>query len=83
MDLLSESLDRMEHQLGDITTYEKSGRILNVNGLVIESEGPDAALGEICMIESERSGESAQSGRGARVVVALDRRRVVLAEVLE
>jgi len=59
MDLLSESLDRMEHQLGDITTYEKSGRILNVNGLVIESEGPDAALGEICMIESERSGESA------------------------
>jgi len=59
MDLLSDTLDRMEHQLGDVTTFEKSGKILNVNGLVIESEGPDAALGEICMIESERAGEAA------------------------
>ena len=59
MDLLLDTLDRMEHQLGDVTTFEKSGKILNVNGLVIESEGPDAALGEICMIESERAGEAA------------------------
>lgn len=59
MDLLGDTFDRLEHRLSGITTSERSGRILNVNGLVIESEGPEAALGEICLIESERSGETA------------------------
>jgi flagellum-specific ATP synthase len=59
MNLLSDSFDRLEHRLRGINTSERSGRILNVNGLVIESEGPEVALGEICLIQSERSGESA------------------------
>ena len=62
MDLLGDTFDRLEHRLSGITTSERSGRILNVNGLVIESEGPEAALGEICLIESERSGPRPKRG---------------------
>ena len=58
-DLLTDKLDWLEKRLDQTDTIEKSGRILNVNGLVIESEGPEVALGEVCRIESPRSGESA------------------------
>jgi flagellum-specific ATP synthase len=58
MDLLSDNLDWLEERLEQADPCEKSGRILNVNGLVIESEGPEVALGEVCRIESVRSGES-------------------------
>lgn len=59
MDLLTENLEWIEERLDKADSCEKSGKILNVNGLVIESEGPEAALGEICMIESPRTGEAA------------------------
>ena len=55
-DLLTDKLDWLEKRLDQTDTIEKSGRILNVNGLVIESEGPEVALGEVCRIESPRSG---------------------------
>ena len=59
MDLLTDNLDWLEQRIEKAEPCEKSGRILNVNGLVIESEGPEVALGEVCRIESPRTGESA------------------------
>jgi flagellum-specific ATP synthase len=40
-------------------TVEARGRVVQLIGLVIESEGPLAALGEICRIESARHDSSA------------------------
>jgi FliI/YscN family ATPase len=37
---------------------ENRGKVAQVIGLVIESEGPLAAMGEVCRIESGRGGES-------------------------
>lgn len=72
-DLLTNKLDWLEKRLDQTDTIEKSGRILNVNGLVIESEGPEVALGEVCRIESPRSGESAPAE-----VVGFKENRVLL-----
>jgi flagellum-specific ATP synthase len=48
-------LERFRHQLGVMKLPEKIGRIAQVTGLVIESEGPDVALGDVCRIQSERN----------------------------
>ena len=39
--------------------YRKLGKVANVVGLTIESMGPDAKLGDICLIHSQLEGESA------------------------
>ena len=39
--------------------YRKLGKVANVVGLTIESIGPDAKLGDICLIHSQLEGESA------------------------
>jgi flagellum-specific ATP synthase len=36
----------------------KVGRVIDVTGLVIESEGPDVPLGQVCEIASDRHAES-------------------------
>ena len=38
--------------------FEARGRVVQLIGLVIESEGPIAAVGEVCRIQSLRHGES-------------------------
>lgn len=37
----------------DISPIENRGRVVQLIGLVIESEGPHAAVGELCLIESD------------------------------
>ena len=39
-------------------TVETRGRVVQLIGLVVESEGPMAAVGEVCRIESARHDES-------------------------
>lgn len=41
------------------SVLQSSGRVTQVTGLVIESEGPLAALGDVCRIDSIRTGASA------------------------
>lgn len=53
--------NRLAHALQRVRQtrlVENRGRIVQVIGLVLESEGPMAAVGEVCRIESGRSGES-------------------------
>jgi flagellum-specific ATP synthase len=53
----SPSLQRFGHLLERVrqaNVYESRGRVVRLIGLVIESEGPLAALGEVCRIESAR-----------------------------
>lgn len=42
------------HQVRLARTFENRGRVVQLAGLVIESEGPLAAVGEVCRIESAR-----------------------------
>ncbi len=49
-------LDRFRHQLGAVKLSQKIGRVGQVTGLVIESDGPDVALGDVCRIQSQRGG---------------------------
>lgn len=43
-------------KLADKTYFKKQGKVVNVVGLTIESAGPDAKLGDICYIFTEKNG---------------------------
>lgn len=47
-------LERFDRQLGLMKLHEKIGRVAQVTGLVIESDGPDVALGDVCRIQALR-----------------------------
>ncbi|KAF0096115.1 MAG: flagellum-specific ATP synthase [Puniceicoccaceae bacterium 5H] len=50
-------LDRMDWLEGRVrraTTVERSGRVVEVRGLIIESEGPEAGVGDIIEIHSDQ-----------------------------
>ncbi len=46
----------MESRILKTDTVEKVGRVVEVRGLIIESEGPEACIGDVCEIVSPRSG---------------------------
>ena len=45
-------IHRFQSQLPEIQLVQHCGRVVQLIGLVIESQGPKAALGEICKLES-------------------------------
>ncbi len=47
-------VQQLLHRLRQTSVIENRGRVSQVIGLVIESEGPLAAVGEVCRIESAR-----------------------------
>jgi flagellum-specific ATP synthase len=54
---LASPTNRLQHLLGrvkDARVLQNKGRVVQLIGLVIESEGPLAAMGEVCRIESAR-----------------------------
>jgi len=51
------SLNRLQgaaHRVREARITETCGRVVQLIGLVIESEGPSAAMGEVCRIQSGR-----------------------------
>ena len=51
------SVNRLKHLISrvqDASVLQNKGRVVQLIGLVIESEGPLAAMGEVCRIESAR-----------------------------
>ena len=55
MNRLSDHFSWMEEKSHNLNTVERLGRVVQVTGLIIESEGPDLALGEICEIRSVKN----------------------------
>jgi flagellum-specific ATP synthase len=56
--MIEKSIDRLErlrNRLLEVTPQVKVGRVVQVTGLIVESEGPDLGLGELCTISSDRS----------------------------
>ena len=54
----SQRLGHLIERMKQTRLFENRGRVQQVIGLVIESEGPLVAVGEVCRIESPRHDES-------------------------
>ena len=63
-----ESLDErfafLENGLKGVRTYDKVGTVRRVTGLIIESEGPEVSIGQVCSIESDRHSEKIEAQGG-------------------
>lgn len=70
---IRENFEKMNRNIGRFQAIEKVGRVIDVTGLVIESEGPDVPLGQVCEISSERSDDAFMAEvvgfRGTRVLL--------------
>jgi flagellum-specific ATP synthase len=55
---LRSQLDWIEGTVRGAQAVEKIGSVLRVTGLIIESEGPETSIGQICRISSPRNRES-------------------------
>jgi flagellum-specific ATP synthase len=49
-----DNFEKMSRNISRFHAIEKVGRVIDVTGLVIESEGPDVPLGQVCEISSDR-----------------------------
>ncbi|PDO11238.1 MAG: flagellar protein export ATPase FliI [Candidatus Reconcilbacillus cellulovorans] len=54
---MSASVSRYLEQLGRIDPVRINGRVVQVIGLMIESEGPEAKIGDVCLIYPPKSGD--------------------------
>lgn len=50
--MYSKNFDYVYSILDDIVTIKPKGKISKIVGLTIESEGPPAEMGEICIVKS-------------------------------
>src|SRR5512146_3287890 len=48
------SIDALRSQIRAIPAAQRLGSVIGVTGLVIESEGPNVGLGELCLLRSGR-----------------------------
>lgn len=49
--------ERLERRLQTIPLLNKIGRVAQISGLVIESDGPNVAIGDVCKVMSPSGGE--------------------------
>ncbi len=66
-------VDTLRSQVRHAPAVRRMGRVAAVTGLVIESEGPNVGLGELCLLSSERDGFEVMAEvvgfRGERVLL--------------
>ncbi len=73
MNRLTQHLNWLEDRASLLDATERLGRVAQVTGLIIESEGPDLALGELCEIRSSKN-----ATLGIAEVVGFRENRVLL-----
>ena len=61
MKTLEHQLDWFQNRIQDSRPIEKIGRVVQVTGLIIESEGPEVSLGDVVEVYSHRRDFSVQS----------------------
>lgn len=70
---VTDFVDTLRGQVRHATAVRRLGRVVAVTGLVIESDGPNVGLGELCTLRSERDGFEVQAEvvgfRGERVLL--------------
>ena len=66
-------IESLRLQVRTAPSARRLGRVTGITGLIIESEGPNVGLGEICMISSDREAISVMAEvvgfRGERVLL--------------
>ncbi|MDA8806754.1 FliI/YscN family ATPase [Opitutales bacterium] len=58
---LSERFSLLQNGVRGVRTFDKVGVVRRVTGLVIESEGPEASIGQVCSITSDRTTEKIEA----------------------
>ena len=58
---LSERFSFLQDGVRGVRTFDKVGVVRRVTGLVIESEGPETSIGQVCSITSDRSTEKIEA----------------------
>ena len=58
---LSERFSFLQDGVRGVRTFDKVGVVRRVTGLVIESEGPETSIGQVCSITSDRSSEKIEA----------------------
>lgn len=70
---ISDFVSTLRSQVRHAPALRRLGRVTAVTGLVIESEGPNVGLGELCLLESERDNFSVLAEvvgfRGERILL--------------
>lgn len=61
IDSLHERFSFMEQGIRGVRTTDKIGTVKRVTGLIIESEGPESSIGQVCSISSDRHGQSIEA----------------------
>ena len=70
---ITDFVSTLRTQVRHAPAVRRMGRVASVTGLVIESEGPNVGLGELCLLSSERDGFEVMAEvvgfRGERVLL--------------
>ena len=61
IDSLQDRYSSIERSIGGTRTHDKIGTVRKVTGLIIESEGPEVCIGQVCSISSDRHGDSTEA----------------------
>lgn len=51
-------VDRLERRIETVPLLNKIGRVAQISGLVIESDGPSVAIGDVCKVMSPTGGDA-------------------------
>jgi len=58
---LADRFSLLQNGIRGVRTFDKIGVVRRVIGLVIESEGPEVSIGQVCSISSERTNEKIEA----------------------
>ena len=58
---LADRFSLLQNGIRGVRTFDKIGVVRRVIGLVIESEGPEVSIGQVCAISSERTNEKIEA----------------------
>ena len=58
---LADRFSLLQNGVRGVRTFDKVGIVRRVIGLVIESEGPEASIGQVCSINSERTNDKIEA----------------------
>ena len=61
IDSLQDRFSSIEQSIGGTRTHDKIGTVRKVTGLIIEPEGPEVCIGQVCSISSDRHGDSTEA----------------------
>lgn len=58
---LADRFSMLQNGVRGVRTFDKIGVVRRVTGLVIESEGPETSIGQVCSITSDRNNEKIEA----------------------